>query len=747
MLLAVCVVGTFSLGALGWMTADGALGGPYGVADALYRSYLAFAGGGIYLEMTWATSPPLWLARYLGPFTTVAAVVGAAYYLSREALRNAIARWRTDHHVLVGADPFALLLAEREARQYGARLTVLDTDERMPALAGLAEDRRTLLIGMPNDARATVAPLLGRRPRRITLGDADPVRNLDRARALGIHTRAREIGLRVEQASVSRDLDLLEPALRSARVFAAGETIARALVTEMDLDRMAALRRQPRAHVVMIGCGRIGVAIAREIGLRVRGRGGRRALLTIVDTAMDAARARIAIECPGLEDAVDTAYHDLDGMAVCTADCMEKLAGCESAAPITAVVVATGDDARNLGIAIRLRRVQRENLLLKAPLFVRNDSKACIGPDPLDSLSGGLALFGGRSPRMADAQIERFVDEMARDLHAMWLETQTGPEPAPWEALPTSLRRSNAQAAVSVIELLREAGLDPGPGDGIAGLRLLPRAAAAVLGDPSLLDRLSEREHARWMAERMTEGWRQAEDGLRDDERKRHALMIPYHRLDADAKAKDEQVVRRLLERCVARHRADPAQPAWRTRLRVGVIGPLGSQTAERCAQAWRELARWHPRMTGAPVTDCALEVLTPDAPGWDRAAATAILEGFKREAGRPARLIAFHAARRAGLDRAAEARVPRHVAEEQSAALARAAAPHAVSIDMRPAGVSDAQLAADPALFDRTVRAVADHIDGLCDVIVASMTDAGPETLRICDARRADGRSLVLVG
>ncbi|MBU2960786.1 hypothetical protein KO516_08150 [Citreicella sp. C3M06] len=60
-----------------------------------------------------------------------------------------------------------------------------------------------------------------------------------------------------------------------------------------------------------------------------------------------------------------------------------------------------------------------------------------------------------------------------------------------------------------------------------------------------MINTLSMAEHGRWCAERRTDGYCHAP--VRDTERKRHPLIVPFSELPDDQRAKDRRNVKEAL--------------------------------------------------------------------------------------------------------------------------------------------------------------------------------------------------------
>jgi hypothetical protein len=132
---------------------------------------------------------------------------------------------------------------------------------------------------------------------------------------------------------------------------------------------------------------------------------------------------------------------------------------------------------------------------------------------------------------------------LARGLHEDYVQTlpqaerQTNPNAVPWEALGVNTRASNVAQAARIPRIVALAGLQVVKGQ--------PMSAAEEDGIRRKLQEnaevLAEAEHNHWMVERMMAGWRYGR--TRNNEEKRHPLLIPYAQLPDVQKGKDRRVV------------------------------------------------------------------------------------------------------------------------------------------------------------------------------------------------------------
>jgi voltage-gated potassium channel Kch len=107
-----------------------------------------------------------------------------------------------------------------------------------------------------------------------------------------------------------------------------------------------------------------------------------------------------------------------------------------------------------------------------------------------------------------------------------------------WGELPESLKDSNRRFAAAVGAVLGDLG---------AGLVPLgPRTASKTPPvESELMESLARREHDRWMADLLLDGWRY-EPGAKDPVRKTHPLLVDWAELDEIERDKDRDSIRAI---------------------------------------------------------------------------------------------------------------------------------------------------------------------------------------------------------
>lgn len=103
-----------------------------------------------------------------------------------------------------------------------------------------------------------------------------------------------------------------------------------------------------------------------------------------------------------------------------------------------------------------------------------------------------------------------------------------------WEGLNEFMKDANRWSADHLSVKLRSIGFDG------QNLSVFDKVA----NDPEFLEKLSEMEHRRWMAERLMGGW--SYGPKRDNRKKIHDLLVPYGQLAVKEKDKDKDMIQNI---------------------------------------------------------------------------------------------------------------------------------------------------------------------------------------------------------
>ena len=134
------------------------------------------------------------------------------------------------------------------------------------------------------------------------------------------------------------------------------------------------------------------------------------------------------------------------------------------------------------------------------------------------------------------------IEELARNIHERFLVViRKLPDPnpesdQPWQDLMPELKASNRAAVQRIPEILAAVGLTFVKGESS------PSESEAVDGIlKANVEMLAQMEHDGWMDEKRRQGWTLGE--IRDNDRLKHPLMIPYEDLPEAEKDKDRDSI------------------------------------------------------------------------------------------------------------------------------------------------------------------------------------------------------------
>lgn len=727
-ILSILFCATLVIGFVGWQKIY-----PQDPLDALYHTLLAFTGDDSYIENKTGPVLNVWIetARFTGLLTTISAIFGVAALFLQEQIKHTFASFRSGHVVIIGTSDFVLNKFRSE------KITLFDSNDSISDPSQFPKGT-CFLPGRITKTTGTLATLGN--PKAVVFGTADSVLNVERAKTWlsefkdKLDNRPKLI-LRIEDGTVARDLELLSEDFRSAQIVSKSETIARALLTSMAPTEIAIRRGQKRTHIALIGLGSVNLAIAEEAVLRCHNFKLKPLQLTIVDADIEAAKRKLRRERPDLlafaENSVEVRFVRLDALECCAGSQAEDLLSLEAEYPLTAIVVATGSDTINTAMAMRLRQLQIEQLRLRAPIYMRSDSLATVSAEIPTDLTGGILSFGGSNLNDEDLELERLHEELAKAIHNRWrgsvLVEKT--EANKWKNMSTIERRASYRAALSAFEIFYAAGFSPPPRQRVAGLRIEGNAANRVLGDDTLIRELSEMEHNRWMIERTLEGYRPTES-QRDNEKKLHPLIRSFSILPAGEENKDELNVKRTIEHGIQSHETGPNSSCWRKLTRIGLIGPLAVDPASTQAKVAIALDKLFSDRQYLMDTD--LEILTPNAPGFDREAAVALAEAWRNSTGRATRVLLMNAARARMMDKIADEAIENSSKNAAVSPIDQTEAiwnltrngHHVASIDWRPLGLSDTDLNADRKRYFKIVEEIQNVILERADYMIFDQQD-----------------------
>jgi len=605
-LLALCAAISFALGFVGFSLAY-----PHAGAkdwfDILIRTVRLFSLN--YDKIDGIEPLPetlLYVARAGAFLTTIWALLKAFFPQVRHHLRRMGRGWSQSCALVLGYGPIGQAIASGLRQDHtGVRLITAVHPVITPDLAARARMDNVLLVeGDPSDA-SLLARVYAGKARRIYVSDSDDLRAIDTAVAVRKHLPDQKADIRVvlndsavagQMAEATSTGFLGAPGLSW---FSLADEAARLLIAEARFDRVAVETGAERLHLVILGCGSQGEAIAVETLLT----GWRTSLgpprITFLDKNADNIKARMRRRMPAW-------FLQVDGAALppsarpqmefisCNAETLDFLReSCldDLRQGVTAWVFATGNDALNLRTSLALHRAITMRAIDPAPIHVRipsghsEDAPELVGqPLTMTRTFGAIDAVVTRS-----AILNTDPDDLPRKLHAAyaeaaekmglteWRET--------WESLPESKRNANRALFRHAAMKLEDFGAETQAGFG-ALARVSPGLRGNIAKVDALLDYGPEHaastwfkqdgeysaddialalqlraaavcEHNRWTIERALEQYTLPESPdrtLRDNERRVHPYMHNWYGLtDANTRRFDVVLLRALLEEAAAK--------------------------------------------------------------------------------------------------------------------------------------------------------------------------------------------------
>ncbi len=317
------------------------------------------------------------------------------------------------------------------------------------------------------------------------------------------------------------------------------------LVHKLPLDHDGIVANDSReAHLVIIGFGRMGRALALRAAQLGHFANGSHVRISVLDRKAGLHRAALLFRYPGIDSVIDLESYDLEAASPDARTLIENW--CRDPASVASVVVCFDDEALATDIALRL-----------SPEFDCADTRAAIR---VSSSRGMAAILQDVRTYSPD---ERFgmlatperdpIEAFARNIHKAYVEltirqfTERGGDPGgirsrlelqEWDVLREDFRESSRIQAAHLLLKLRSVGLEAAPRDD-----LRPVADHVLLAN---LERLAELEHRRWVAERRIAGWQYGRPS--DKARKINENLTEWDRLPDDVKAFDRDAIRRIPE-------------------------------------------------------------------------------------------------------------------------------------------------------------------------------------------------------
>ena len=525
-------IATFVLAFLGWLAKadDLNLCGPRVYENAAFMAFRAFGFDEAYGDAQLISNWQLVLARW-GGFTVVAStLVTAGLAVFRSQIAALWADLRSHHTLIVGDHEMAAALVDLAVRAK-TPVTHVSALAVQPKKAGS-------LITLPRPVGGDALLSGGAaRARRVVVAETDMGASIEQGlqalkKSAAATSAAARIAVHLDDPIIA---ERIHHAPGGANLFAFSEAqaAARSVMLRHPPFLLARRIKASAVHVLIVGFGRLGQAVARDVVLNCITSDLGPPHVTVVHLEAEAARAEFLHKHPEFcgEDRFQV-MTDLD---------QAKFA--EDKPQICAVYICLRDSAEALSTAIIQKERASRHDLIQGPIFVRLRSGGPLRPD-----SGVASLkprqiysFGALSDAAASsAALADDPDADAKRVHEVYARTG-GYSATPWAELSEELRVSNRRVISHVPAKLASLGFD------LEAWLTQPDAErrwppALAPGEALYRDEDERRsaailEHERWMADRRVNGWRYGT--ARDNERKVQPYLVPFDALPKDVQAFD----------------------------------------------------------------------------------------------------------------------------------------------------------------------------------------------------------------
>jgi hypothetical protein len=545
-----------------------------GVWEALYRTIAAVSMSGDYFGVT---NEQLNLVRFAALAVPIVGLLFAFSGALGQHLAQSFNLRASRHVVIAGDSPPALSLA-LDCRK--ARDAVILIAQDLPEDARLGLRRKGVIV-LEGDARhiETLRSARAHHAAHVVAFEPDDTVNLQieaavrrlvgnakRKPPISVHVSTRSPML-LKEAREMRSAQMRQNKMQGSPVdpkpFSIEEIAARALIQSQTQELLSVAQQlhSDRLHIVFFGFDQGAESVAERVLASLWSVNFAPPRLTILVPDPPAAEAgfkarhREAFVHPELW-AADVAFlpfnWDMAAIGPEVLDAVEQTRG-----KPTAAIVSTGNDPGNIHLGITLKRACNHGMRWPIPIFMRETSQSEFSQqyahgDDTPDLDAYLQAFGAHQIIATRAKIiEGQLDQGAAVAHEHYnkglgkkdtmsmRELQSAMRD--WGDVLETYRAANRAVADAAMTKVWDAGWRA-PASGEKG-------DTAPTIPAELMPRMAEREHDRWVAERLIAGWRPTTQGEnRNNDLMAHDKLAPWSALTEDDKNNDVVQVRAALD-------------------------------------------------------------------------------------------------------------------------------------------------------------------------------------------------------
>lgn len=500
---------------------------PVYLSNALYHSAQLFSFHAPHFEghIHWC----LELARWLAPITTIMAILGFSLAMFWDEL-SYFMLWRArDHVVVCGLGRTGLYFALQQRRQ-GRKVVAVDHAPSPEVLPACRKAGIPVVTGDATKPSVLKEARAWRAAKIVTLCPDDGTNCEIAVQMSKLCAETKNPGS-APVCSVQLSDTALRESLQTTDLHCGDSSACKIeffdlfqpqamqlLVGDLPLDRGGIPQGEKRrAHLVILGFGRMGRAIALQALNLGHFASGTRLRVSVIDRLARRKGDAFLFNFPGIASFADVEFHEHE---IESPAARGLIAGwCADAHFLTSIAACFDNDNRALDVALRIQPLLKE---YQIPMAVRMSGHS--GLAELVGASGGtdgrprLVTFGTEEralqfSALGNAPHEKFAAKLheAYRNHRIASAKRKGFSPdevqklmsdtsmAAWENLAENLRESNRQLAAHLHIKLRAIGCEVASEND-------PRPAIGKL-TPEQIELLAELEHRRWAAERILAGW------------------------------------------------------------------------------------------------------------------------------------------------------------------------------------------------------------------------------------------------
>ena len=477
------------------------------------------------------------------------------------------------HHVVFGSGAAAREYARNHATLFSRGLAIHLDD------ATIATRRRLAIVPRTGALRDQLKSAAAFRARRIVVDEHQDADTWEIAQAIARECERSEVLAHIGDDWMRDRLSRELPTFKLTSFSYAGGAARQVLLAHPPYLLAKALGSKAQ-HILVVGFGQVGQAIAREFIITSTVSDSEKMLVTVVDPAADSIRPDFHSRHDQLLNHIDFQFFAGD-FRLNDPTLFDRIKARNAEIPVCAVYIAVDEEHDPQNLAYVLTMQAQRHVLFQAPVFFCAQHGAGLSPvrqgagyvGGAETEQGKLRDLAMRDGRLHNLRIvsfgswrqafdgagllEKEYDAQARRFHASYEQLRVvqakeknpaapPPPPQPWAMLPDQLRVSNRRVAAHIRAKAFAAGFDLGQwldarDGGWMSHELPPAGDVFRTEDAGLMLGMGRLEHYRWTLDRFFDGWRL---GPRDNYARTRADLVPFDQLPPEAVHKDDDVIR-----------------------------------------------------------------------------------------------------------------------------------------------------------------------------------------------------------